>query len=157
MQINEYESLELKHSEGFEIEEEYNKAWTHIRFNKIDQIEELTKQVISLFEPYVNGQFIVSENYTKLYQLFRKMRLTSMFYTSHDFMEIAITLNPKYEKIFTRKSCFRKLKYIGYSDSHMTNGIIYESKDFNGATYTIQMDDVGEERIMESRYFERIS
>ena len=66
MQINEYESLELKHFEGFEIEEEYNKAGTHIRFNKIDQIEELTKQVISLFEPYVNGQFIVSENYTKL-------------------------------------------------------------------------------------------
>lgn len=69
------------------------------------------------------------------------------------FMEIARIINPELcEGAFARRSCRRKLRYIGYDNwpeptrsemnaeghDHFAHGEIYYSTDFNGATYSIE-------------------
>jgi hypothetical protein len=68
-----------------------------------------------------------------------------------DFMAVTRKINPELcERAFERKPCKRKLRYIGYDNfSEVTEaektekeglvyGNIYESVDFDGATYTIR-------------------
>ena len=85
-----------------------------------------------------------------------------------DFRPIVQILNPSLlEGLHLRRPCVRKLKYIGYADfpdlteeerakeeseSRFIVGNLYESKDFNGGTYTIAVN--GHEAVIGSAYFE---
>jgi len=61
------------------------------------------------------------------------------------------------EGLFVRRPCVRKLKYVGYGcnlgHEFFEIGKIYESVDFDGATYTIKGYGDGKRRIG-SAYFE---
>lgn len=66
--------------------------------------------------------------------------------------------------LFEPRPCVRKLKYIGcgceeqvcpHGDEFFKHGEVYESTDFNGATYTIKGYEDGKRRIG-SAYFEWI-
>ncbi|MFC1885582.1 hypothetical protein ACFLZM_00780 [Thermodesulfobacteriota bacterium] len=61
------------------------------------------------------------------------------------------------EGLFEPRPCVRKLKYVGcgcnLSDEFFEIGKIYESIDFNGATYTLKGYGDGKRRIG-SAYFE---
>ena len=72
--------------------------------------------------------------------------------------EIIGAINPEFAKgLFDPRPCVRKLRYIGHArfeappedDTHefFEVGKIYESIDFNGATYTIAGYENGESRI----------
>ena len=50
-------------------------------------------------------------------------------------------INPIYNKIYKYKKCKRKLKYIGKTNKIFTNGIVYKSFKFNGATYKIKLNN----------------
>jgi len=63
--------------------------------------------------------------------------------------------------LFERKPCVRNLKYTGMSgesepanDSFFEHGKIYESIDFNGATYNIKDYENGANKLIGSAYFE---
>jgi hypothetical protein len=60
------------------------------------------------------------------------------------------------EEVFKIRPCVRKLKYVGcgcaekecsHGDKFFKQGNIYESIDFNGATYTIKGYNEGKSRI----------
>lgn len=124
MKNNEHESLELQYSEEFEIEKKYNKTWSNIRFNKIGQIKELIQQVVALFKPYLF--------YTKLYQLFKKMRVISIFYTLHDLIEITTTFNKNPENTFRTKRVIDNLYEL-----IIFNGLFCTRKDNKGFKFSL--------------------
>lgn len=75
-------------------------------------------------------------------------QVSSRLYRRNDFMAVARIFNPDLcFGAFWRRSCVRRLRYIGYdnfdnSHNKLNNNYIYgetyHSLDFNGATYTIQ-------------------
>lgn len=84
------------------------------------------------------------------------MRIDTLFYMSGDAKNIICSIDATYKSVYTRRECIRLLKYIGDDDSSLTHGKTYVSKDFNGATYTIEKDDNNDERGCGSSYFERL-
>jgi hypothetical protein len=80
--------------------------------------------------------------------------------------EIIRAIHPEFDQgLFAVRPCVRKLRYIGYAafttppeddtDEFFEVGKIYESIDFNGATYTIAGYDEGQSPIG-CAYFEWI-
>lgn len=75
-------------------------------------------------------------------------QVSSRLYFLNDFMAVARVINPELCRgAFERRSCVRRLRYIGHeSYEHDHNcrkqnyiyGEIYNSFDFNGATYSIK-------------------
>lgn len=60
------------------------------------------------------------------------------------------------DRLFTRRECSRRLKYIGVSNDHFTHGWFYQSTTFNGATYQAN-DDNGKITNIGFAYFEWIN
>ncbi len=52
-------------------------------------------------------------------------------------LEIFKILHPNNRKLFQDRKCVRKIKYIGGKHAFFKKGEIYESKSYNGATYTV--------------------
>jgi hypothetical protein len=87
-------------------------------------------------------------------------QISSRLYYHDDFMAVARVINPDLcLGAFERRSCVRRLRYIGQEivegdtngrKQHYTYGEIYNSVDFNGATYLIK--ETG--RIIGMAYFE---
>ena len=80
-------------------------------------------------------------------------------YMWRDFMKVAEMINPDLcEGAFTRRTCRRKLRYIGHDDpadnddSPFVLGETYDSVDFNGATYIVKNSE-GECQLMGCAYF----
>ena len=144
------------HMEGFELAEECFHIWEEIRFKRISEIQNLTDNVIAIFDKHQDGEFLVSEDYTTVCELFRRMKMRSMFHMASDVKELIYITNPKLKEAFVRKECIRKLKYIGVSNDNLTNGKIYKSINFNGVTYTLNKDNKGEQRSISCLCFERI-
>jgi hypothetical protein len=77
-------------------------------------------------------------------------QISSRLYKREDFMAVASVFNPELcIRAFERRHCARKLRYIGNEnvEDHFVynrrlrpyvHGEIYNSIDFNGATYTIR-------------------
>ncbi len=75
-------------------------------------------------------------------------QVSSRLYFRNDFMAVARVVNPELCRCtFERRSCVRRLRYIGQENfEHDYNGRkrpyvygdIYNSVDFNGATYSIR-------------------
>ena len=145
----------LDHNENFELESEYEQIWDKVRYKKIDEIYELTDEVIKLFENHIDDKLLFHSDYEKIQHLFKKMKQKNFFYMSGSEKEIIKSSNPKFEKVFEYKDCIRDLKYIGLGDRDFENGKIYQFTHFNGATYKININK--SERMVESSYFERIS
>lgn len=88
------------------------------------------------------------EKEAALVSMHGNFQVYSRLYSRSDFMEVARVVNPILcFGVFSRRSCVRKLKYIGYDNfdinlnflnMNYVYGEIYHSIDFNGATYTIQ-------------------
>lgn len=145
----------MEHLENFELEHEYEQIWDKIRYKKIDELYELTLEVVNLLENHIDEKLLFHSDYEKIQHLFKKMKQKNFFYMSGSAKEIIKSTNPKFESVYEYKKCVRDLKYIGSGDKDFENGKIYQSKYFNGATYTININDV--ERTVGSSYFERVS
>ena len=142
--------------EGFELAEECFRIWEEIRFKRISEIQNLTEEVIAIFDKHQDGEFLVSEDYINVCELFRRMKIRSMFYMASDVKELIYIANPKLKEAFARKECIRKLKYIGASNDNLTNGKIYKSTNFNGVTYTLKNDNKEKQHSISCSCFERI-
>ena len=89
--------------------------------------------------------------------------VSSRIYRRDDFMAVARIVNPELcIGAFERRPCVRKLRYIGQGiferdingrKQHYIYGEIYNSVDFNGATYLIK--ETG--RIIGMAYFEVVA
>lgn len=100
------------------------------------------------------------ENEAALANMHGHPQVSSRLYFRNDFMAVARIVNPDLcFGAFERRSCVRRLRYIGHENhEHGHNcrkqnyiyGEIYNSVDFNGATYLIK--ETG--RIVGMAYFE---
>jgi len=145
----------MEHLENFELEKEYEQIWDKIRYKKVDELYELTLEVINLLENHIDDKLLFHSDYEKVQYLFKKMKQKNFFYMSGSAKEIIKSANPKYEGVYEYKECVRDLKFVGSGDKDFENGKIYQSKYFNGATYSINVNHV--ERTVGYNYFERIS
>lgn len=145
----------MEHLENFELEKEYEQIWDNIRYKKVDELYELTEEVIKLLENHIDDKLLFHSEYDKIQHLFKKMKKKNFFYMSGSAKEIIKSANPKFENVYEYKKCVRDLKYIGSGDRDFENGKIYQSISFNGATYKINIDE--SERTVGSNYFERMN
>lgn len=150
----------LEHSEGFELEAEFEEIWEKIRYKKIDKIYQITKEAINILEKHIDDKMLFHKDCYDVWQLFQKGKRANFFYFSGDADYLIKTANPKFENVYKRRKCVRKLKYIGGEEhddivTDFKRGEIYTSTHYNGATYTIDMN--GKERVIGSLYFERVS
>lgn len=145
----------MEHLESFELEGEYEQIWDKIRYKKIDELYELTLEVVNLLENHIDEKLLFHSDYEKIQHLFKKMKQKNFFYMSDSAKAIIKSVNAKFESVYEYRECVRDLKYIGSGDKDFENGKIYQSKYFNGATYTININDV--ERTIGCNYFERLS
>lgn len=88
------------HMEGFELAEECFHIWEEIRFKRISEIQNLTDNVIAIFDKHQDGEFLVSEDYTTVCELFRRMKMRSMFHMASDVKELIYITNPKLKGLF---------------------------------------------------------
>jgi len=144
----------LEHRENFELENEYEEICNSIRYKKVDELYELTEEVIQLLNNHIDDKLLFHADYKKIQNLFKKMRQKNFFYMSGSAKEIIKSANPKFENVYEYKECVRDLKYIGSGNCDFENGKIYQSSHFNGATYKINVD--GNEQTIGSSYFERV-
>ena len=149
-------SMPLNHFEGYELEQEYQILCDKLRFHKLDIIDRYVQQIISIFETYIDGKFLVSHQYIRVSTLYKKMRIASFFYMAKDVRKAISLINPKYENTFNTRNCIRILRYIGDSNAHVTHGNLYESMTFNGWFYTIK-DNKGSEYFLWFTGCERLS
>lgn len=100
------------------------------------------------------------------------LEIQEALYKWKKFMEVARLINPELcEGAFARRQCVRKLRYIGYDNwpeptrsemnaeghDHFAHGEIYYSKDFNGATYSIEgYSEKNKGRVIGCAFFEWI-
>ncbi|MBD3842952.1 MAG: hypothetical protein IE909_13940 [Campylobacterales bacterium] len=145
----------LDHNENFELEKEYEQIWDSIRYKKVDELYELTEEVIKILENHIDDKLLFHSDYEKIQHLFRKMKQKNFFYMSGSAKEIIKSANPKFKNVYEYRECVRELKYVGSGDKDFENGKIYQSVSFNGVAYKINVD--GNERTVGSSYFERIS
>jgi hypothetical protein len=97
----------------------------------------------------------------KLREIYAEVsEIEKSLYQWKDFMVVAKLINPELcEGAYVRRPCNRKLRYTGEGggDGFFVPGNIYNSTDFNGATYSIKrVSDVEEERVIGFVYFEFI-
>lgn len=147
----------LCHYEGFEKVKKYHDIWDKIRYKKIYEIEQLSEKVINIFEKRIDTELLVIGDYVELQNLFKKMRIKQMSYMSGDARNIIEAINPKLKNLYKKKKCFRSLRYINKSNEAFTFDKIYQSKNFNGVTYTIIKDDNHRKVKINCGHFERIS
>ncbi|MEA3353107.1 MAG: hypothetical protein U9Q33_04740 [Campylobacterota bacterium] len=145
----------LEHKENFELENEYEQIWDSIRYKKVDELYDFTEKIIKLLDNHIDDKLLFHSDYDKIQHLFKKMKQKNFFYMSGSAKDIIKSANPKFESVYEYKKCVRDLKYIGSGDRGFENDKIYQSTCFNGATYKVNVD--GNERIMGSSYFERVS
>lgn len=145
----------LEHFENFELEKEYEQIWDSIRYKKLDELYELTEEVIKILENHLEDKLLFHSDYDKIQHLFKKMKQKNFFYMSGSAKEIIKSANSKFGSVYEYKKCVRDLKFIGSGDRDFENGKIYQSTYFNGATYKININK--SERTVGSSYFERIS
>lgn len=146
----------LSHYEDFEKEKKYMEIWDRIRYKKVDSIERRVELIIEILEKHVDAKLLVHKDYTKIQSIYKQMRIDTLFYMSGDAKNIISSVDSTYKSVYTRRKCTRLLKYIGEDDGSLTHGNNYVSKDFNGATYTIEKDDNNDERGCGSLYFDRL-
>lgn len=99
------------------------------------------------------------------------VEIQEALYQWEKFMEVAVLINPGLcEGAFERRPCVRKLRYIGFDNwpeptrsemnveghEYFVHGGIYNSTDFNGATYSIEGWTKEGGRVMGCAYFEWI-
>jgi len=145
------------YEDGFDKVRKYHEVWDEIRYKKIYEIEQLAENVIKIFEKRVDAEFLVIGDYQELQQLFKKMRIKTMSYMSGDARNIIEAINPKLKNLYNKKKCVRYLKYIEQDNEAFTYGKVYQSKNFDGVTYTIIKDDNGRKAKINCGNFERIS
>lgn len=134
-------NIAIDHYEGFELEAEYYQIWDKIRFAKVNEFEKIMEKITAVLRTYDHCIFVATpDDYTEVYELFKKMKLSSVFYMAKDAKNLICTVNPKFVEAFKEKECIRKLKYIHETDNTFTYGKIYESSQFNGATYHLKND-----------------
>lgn len=114
----------LEHLENFELENEYEQIWDSIRYKKVDELYELTEEVIQLLENHIDDKLLFHSDYDKIQHLFKKMKQKNFFYMSGSAKEIIKSANPKFENVYEYKKCVRDLKYIGSEDRDFENGKI---------------------------------
>lgn len=145
----------LKHEENFELEYEYDEIWENIRYKKVDEIYELTQRVITILDSHIDEKLLFHKDCIEIQDLFKMMKQRNFFYSSKSAKEIIKSANPKFENVYEYKKCVRDLKFIGSDDKDFENGKIYQSIQFNGAIYKINVN--GNERTIGCIYFERVS
>ncbi len=59
----------LEHNENFELEKEYEQIWDNIRYKKIDEIYELTLDVINLLDKHIDEKLLFHSDYEKIQNL----------------------------------------------------------------------------------------
>lgn len=146
----------LEHSENFELETEYKKIWESIKYQKVDEIYELTEEVIKLLNNHIDDKLLFHGDYEKIQNLFKKMKQKNFFYMSKSAKEIIKSANPKFENVYEDRECVRELEYLGNDSNNeiMQKGEIYQSTHFNGGVYTLNID--GREIHMGCSYFKRL-
>jgi hypothetical protein len=147
----------LDHNENFELESEYEQIWDKIRYKKVDELYELTEEVIKLLENHIDDKLLFHSDYEKIQHLFKKMKQKNFFYMSGSAKEIIKSVNPKFENVFEYKECVRDLEYLGngLADDELQIGKIYRSIQFNGATYKLIVDE--KIKTIGSNYFKRVN
>ena len=102
------------------------------------------------------------EREKKLKKIWREVqKFQPALYMWRDFKKVAEMINPDLcEGAFQHRLCVRKLRYIGHEDPADNNacfvlGEIYESIEFNGATYAV-INSEGEYEVIGCIYFEVI-
>jgi hypothetical protein len=94
------------------------------------------------------------EKEAKLMEIYLNVQaVQELLYQWADFKDVAKLINPELcEGVYKRRPCKRKLRYIGYDnwpetiryemiqnpEKYFVHGEIYNSTEFNGATYSIQ-------------------
>ena len=98
--------------------------------------------------------FELEKDFSKILIKLHNMKLNDLYKVSK-VKEFISEINPIYTKIYKYKKCKRKLRYVGKTNKNFTNGIVYRSSKFNGATYKIKLDN----KIVTIGYnfFERLS
>lgn len=147
----------LEHNENFELEKEYEQIWDNIRYKKIDEIYELTLDVINLLDKHIDEKLLFHSDYERIQNLFKNMKQKNFFYMSGSAKEIIKSVNPKFENVFEYKECVRDLEYLGngLADDELQIGKIYRSIQFNGATYKLIVDE--KIKTIGSNYFKRVN
>lgn len=69
----------LDHKENFELESEYNEIWDKIRYKKVDELYELTQEVVGLLDNHIDDKLLFHGDYDKIQNLFKKMRQKNFF------------------------------------------------------------------------------
>ena len=98
--------------------------------------------------------FELEKDFSKILIKLHNMKLNDLYKVSK-VKKFISEINPIYNKIYKYKECKRKLKYIGKINKNFTNGIVYNSSKFNGATYKIKLDN--KMVIIGYNFFERLS
>lgn len=147
----------LDHNENFELESEYEQIWDKIRYKKVDELYELTEEVIKLLENHIDDKLLFHSDYEKIQHLFKKMKQKNFFYMSGSAKEIIKSANPKFENVYEYKECVRDLEYLGngLADDELQIGKIYRSIQFNGVTYKLIVDE--KTKTIGSNYFKRVN
>ena len=144
----------MEHKENFELEFEYEKIWDSIRYKKVNEIYELTEEVIQLLDNHIDDKLLFHGDYEKIKWLFTKMRRKNFFYMSRSAKEIIVSANPKFKNVYKFRECVRDLKFIGSDNEDFENGKIYQSTHFSGARYIIIVNGVTKN--VGCSFFERI-
>lgn len=147
----------LDHQENFELEKEYDEVWNSIKFKRIDEISQLTMEVNAILDGHINDDVPFNSDCHKIQKIFTQMKQRAGHYFSRSAQDIIKTANPRYENVFERRECVRDLKYIGTDEPEESfeKGKVYTSTHFNGATYSFNIN--GQEKVIGSSYFERVS
>jgi hypothetical protein len=100
------------------------------------------------------GNFKLEKDFSKIWIKSHNTKLDELYKFSK-MKKIVFDINPIYKILYKYKKCKRKLKYIGDTNRYFTNGIVYKSLKFNGATYKIKLKN--KEKVIGYKYFERLS
>lgn len=145
----------LQHNEGFELEEDYNRIWSEIRYEKIEELYDFTQKIIEILNSHIDDRLLFHNDYEKIQHMFKKMRHKNFFYDSKSAKKLIKSANPKFENVYKFKECKRDLKFVGKENKFFKFGKKYTSTYFNGAVYKIKIDGV--EKVVGSSYLQRIS
>lgn len=146
----------MEHYEDFEVEKEFEDIWDKVRYKRLNQLSELTENIITLLNKHIGGDILFDKDYLTIQNLFRKMKQNNYIYNYGDMKEIVTLINyEKYSNLHTYRECVRNLKYIGDDNPKFDSGEVYTSTLFNGATYKFNMN--GNIETVGMNYFERLS
>jgi 3'-phosphoadenosine 5'-phosphosulfate sulfotransferase len=98
--------------------------------------------------------FKLEKNFSKILIKLQNIRVNELYKFSK-VKKLVSKINPTYKTVYKYKKCKRKLKYIGDTNKYFTNGKIYKSFKFNGATYKIKTKKI--KKVIGYSFFERLS